>query len=154
MSRPHSYGASVHLNHVIYSARTAHRRGGKSVSHAGQRWNVPSWVACLLSRDAVLRPAVWDGRWWSDPCKRVDVQWEHAARIAQSLGKRDAAALIHVACAGSPESSISMLLEVAARSSPAVMDGEQPSRSSWCGFISQITAAGPKRRMLLAKKAA
>ncbi|RNC38232.1 hypothetical protein TcCL_NonESM12535, partial [Trypanosoma cruzi] len=36
-----------------------------------------------------------------------------------------------------------------ARPSPALVDGEQPSRSSWCEFMSQITAAGPRRRMVL-----
>ncbi|RNF00291.1 hypothetical protein TcG_12534 [Trypanosoma cruzi] len=86
------------------------------------------------------------------PCKRVDVQWEtRGTRCAVTSGNETLRPLFHVACAGSSDSSISMLLEVTARSSPAVVYRERPSRSSWCGFRSQITAAGPKRRMLLAK---
>ncbi|RNE95704.1 hypothetical protein TcG_13289 [Trypanosoma cruzi] len=87
-------------------------------------------------------PAVWDGRWWSDSMQGVDCQWEtRSTHCAVTSGTETLRPLIHVACAGSSDSSISMLLEVAARSSPAVVDGERPSRSSWCGFRSQITAA-------------
>ncbi|RNE99867.1 hypothetical protein TcG_11872, partial [Trypanosoma cruzi] len=77
----------------------------------------------------------------------------HAARVAQSRQENETMrTLIRAACAGSSESSDSMPVEVAARFSPAVVDRERPSRSSWCEFRSTaITAARPKRRMVLAR---
>ncbi|RNE95420.1 hypothetical protein TcG_13406, partial [Trypanosoma cruzi] len=74
--------------------------------------------------------------------QRLDVQWEtRSTRCAVTSGNEMWRPLIHAACAGSSDSSHSMPVEVAARSSHAVVDGEQPSRSSWCEFRSQITAA-------------
>ncbi|KAF8281641.1 hypothetical protein TcYC6_0006980 [Trypanosoma cruzi] len=98
-------------------------------------------------------PAVWDGGWWSDSMQRVDVKWEtRSTRCAITSGNETLRPLIRVACAGSSDSSHSMPDEVVARSSPAVVDGERPSRSSWCEFASPaIGAAGPGRRMVLAK---
>ncbi|RNC53171.1 hypothetical protein TcCL_ESM09523 [Trypanosoma cruzi] len=121
--------------------------------HAGQRRHVSVVAACLPvagCRPPSLQRGMADGG--PNPCKRVDVQWEtRSTRCAVTSGNETLRPLFHVACAGSSDSSESMSLGVAARSSPAVVDGEQPSRSSWCEFGSQITAAGPKRRMLLAK---
>ncbi|ESS62622.1 hypothetical protein TCDM_09706 [Trypanosoma cruzi Dm28c] len=121
--------------------------------HAGQ-WRHVSVVAACLPVAGCRPPSPQCGmaNGGPNPCKRVDVQWEtRSARCAVTSGTETLRPLIHVACAGSSDSSISMLLGVAARSSPAVVYRERPSRSSWCGFMSQITAAEPKRRMLLAK---
>ncbi|KAF8304088.1 hypothetical protein TcYC6_0039670 [Trypanosoma cruzi] len=118
------------------------------------QWRHVSVVAACLPvagcRPPSLQCGMADGG--PSPCKRVDVQWEtRSTRCAVISGNETLQPLIHVACAGSWDSSESMPLGVAARSSPAVVDGERPSRGSWCEFRSQITAAGPKRRMLLAK---
>ncbi|RNC52545.1 hypothetical protein TcCL_ESM10206 [Trypanosoma cruzi] len=133
---------------VFHTPRWKHH----SQLHAGQRRYFSVVAACLPvagCRPSSLQCGMADGG--PSPCKRVDVQWEtRSTRCAFTLGNETLRPLIRVACAGSSDSSISMPLGVAARSSTAVVDGEQPSRSSWCRFRSQITAAGPKRRMLLA----
>ncbi|RNC41450.1 hypothetical protein TcCL_NonESM08969 [Trypanosoma cruzi] len=119
--------------------------------HAGQRRHASVVAACLPvagCRPPSPRCGMADGG--PSPCKQVDVQWEtRSTRCAVTSGNDTLRPLVHVACAGSPDSSASMLLGMTARSSPAVLDGERPSRSSWCGFMSQITAAGPRRRMVL-----
>ncbi|RNC51461.1 hypothetical protein TcCL_ESM11416 [Trypanosoma cruzi] len=121
--------------------------------HAGKWRHVSVVAACLPvagCRPPSLQCGMADGG--PSPCKRVDVQWEtRSTRCAVTSGNETLQPLFHVACAGSSDSSESMPLGVAARSSPAVVDGEQPSRGSWCEFRSQVTAARPKRRMLLAK---
>ncbi|ESS63187.1 hypothetical protein TCDM_09055 [Trypanosoma cruzi Dm28c] len=121
--------------------------------HAGQ-WRHVFFVGACLPVAGCRPPSpqcgMADGG--PNPCKRVDAQWKtRSTHCAVTSGTETLRPLIHVACAGSSDSSISMLLEVAVRSSPAVVYRERPSRSSWCGFRSQITAAGPKRRMVLAK---
>ncbi|RNC40669.1 hypothetical protein TcCL_NonESM09826 [Trypanosoma cruzi] len=87
------------------------------------------------------------------PCKRVDVQWKKRSTCcAFTLGNETLRPLIRVACAVSSDSSHSMPLGVVARPSPAVVDRERPSHSSWCEFRSSATgAAGPRRRMVLAE---
>ncbi|KAF5219066.1 hypothetical protein TcYC6_0020330 [Trypanosoma cruzi] len=119
--------------------------------HAGKRRHVSVVAACLPvagCRPPSLQCGMTDGG--PIPCERVDVQWEiRSTRCAVTSGNETLRPLLHFACAGSSDSSISMPLGVAARSSPAVVDGEQPSRSSWCEFRPQITAAGHKRRMVL-----
>ncbi|RNC54864.1 hypothetical protein TcCL_ESM07677 [Trypanosoma cruzi] len=68
-------------------------------------------------------PAVYNGRWWSDSMQRLDVKWEtRSTRCAVTSGNETMRPLIRVACAGSSDSSHSMPLGVAARSSPAVVD--------------------------------
>ncbi|RNC60217.1 hypothetical protein TcCL_ESM02172 [Trypanosoma cruzi] len=121
--------------------------------HAGQQRHVSFVAACLPvagCRPPSLQCGMADGG--PSPCTRVYVQWKRrSTRCAVTSGNETLRPLIHVACAGSSDSSESKPLGVAARSSPAVVDGEQPSRTSWCEFGSQTTAAGPKRRMLLEK---
>ncbi|KAF8304082.1 hypothetical protein TcYC6_0036830 [Trypanosoma cruzi] len=134
---------------TFHTPRCKHR----SQLHAGQRQHVSVVAACLPvagCRRPSLQCGMADGG--PTPCKLVDVQWEtRSAGCAVTSGNDTLRPLIHVACAGSSDSSHSMPLGVAARCSPAVVDGEQPSRSSWCRFRSQITAARPKRQMVPAK---
>ncbi|ESS64380.1 hypothetical protein TCDM_07511 [Trypanosoma cruzi Dm28c] len=87
------------------------------------------------------------------PCKQVDVQWDtRSTRCAVTSGNKTRRPLIRAACAGSSDSSDYMPIGVAARSSPAAVEGEQPSRSSWCRFRSPaMGAAEPDRRMVLAR---
>ncbi|KAF8284573.1 hypothetical protein TcYC6_0002210 [Trypanosoma cruzi] len=111
-----------------------HRTRGKHHSqlHAGQRRYFSVVAACLPAvgcRPSSLQCGIADGG--PNPCKRVDVQWEtRRTRCAVTSGNETLQPLFHVACAGSSDSSHSMPLGVAARSSPAVVDGERPSRSS------------------------
>ncbi|ESS60431.1 hypothetical protein TCDM_12040 [Trypanosoma cruzi Dm28c] len=91
--------------------------------------------------DAVLRPC---SVGWQ-MLVRVHVNgWKYSGDTQCALqvmsGNETPPPLICVACAGMSDSSISMPLGVAARSSPAIVDGERPSRSSWCEFRS--TAIG------------
>ncbi|RNF00459.1 hypothetical protein TcG_12275 [Trypanosoma cruzi] len=122
--------------------------------HAGQ-WRHVSVVAPCLPVTGCRPPSLQCGMAdvGPSPCKRVDAQWETCStRCAFTLGNETPRPLIHVACAGMSESSHSMPLGVTARPSPDVVDGERPSRSSRCEFRStEIGAAGPRRRMLLAK---
>ncbi|RNE98468.1 hypothetical protein TcG_12886 [Trypanosoma cruzi] len=116
--------------------------------HAGQWRHVSVVVACLPvagCRPPSLQCGMADVG--PSPCKRVEVQWEtRSTRCAFTLGNETPPPLICVACAGSSESSHSMPPGVTARSSPAVVHRERPSRSSWCEFRSTaITAARPKR---------
>ncbi|RNC55185.1 hypothetical protein TcCL_ESM07329 [Trypanosoma cruzi] len=110
-----------------------HRTRGKHHSrhHAGQGRHVSVMAACLPAvggRPPSPQCGIADGG--PSPCKRVDVQWEtRSTRCAVTSGNETWRPLIHIACAGMSESSISMPLGVVARSSPAVVDGEQPSRS-------------------------
>ncbi|ESS59159.1 hypothetical protein TCDM_12285 [Trypanosoma cruzi Dm28c] len=87
------------------------------------------------------------------PCKQVDVQWDtRSTRCAVTSGNKTRRPLIRAAYAGSSDSSDSMPIGVAARFSPAAVEGEQPSRSSWCRFRSPaMGAAEPERRMVLAR---
>ncbi|RNC33465.1 hypothetical protein TcCL_Unassigned03838, partial [Trypanosoma cruzi] len=121
--------------------------------HAGKRRHVSVVAACLPvvgCRPPSLQFGMADVG--PSPCKRVEVQWETCStRCAFTLGNETLRPLIRVACAVSSDSSHSMPLEVA-RPSPDVVDGERPSRSSWCEFRSTaIGVAGTRRRMSLAK---
>ncbi|EKF29540.1 hypothetical protein MOQ_006670 [Trypanosoma cruzi marinkellei] len=138
---------------ALHTPRWKHSRR----HYAGQGRHASVVAACLPPagcRPPSLQCAVADGG--PGPWKRVDVQWEtRSTRCAVTSGNGTLRTLIRVACAGSPDSSESMPLGVAAKSSPSVVDGERPSRSSWCEFKSPaIGAAGPRRRMVHSKGAA
>ncbi|EKF29085.1 hypothetical protein MOQ_007147, partial [Trypanosoma cruzi marinkellei] len=116
--------------------------------HVGENGGMfPSWQHDRMSRHAVLRPC--SVGWQTvgpSPCEPVDVQWvTRSTRCAVTSGNETLRPLIRVACAGPSDSSQSMTVGVAARPSPAVVGGEQPSRSSWCEFRSQTTRARTAR---------
>ncbi|ESS55748.1 hypothetical protein TCDM_12762 [Trypanosoma cruzi Dm28c] len=150
------YGTFAHLQPCGHSGQRCSTRRGGSITVSFTQDNgdtFPSWQHACLSRDAVLRPC---SVGWQ-MLVRVHVNgWKYSGDTQYALqvmsGNETPRPLICVACAVSSDSSISMPLGVVARSSPAIMDGKRPSWSSWCEFRSTaITAARPKRRMLLAK---
>ncbi|RNF14131.1 hypothetical protein TcG_08122, partial [Trypanosoma cruzi] len=104
--------------------------------HAEKRQHLSVMAACLSvpgCRPPSLQYTMKDGG--PTPCKGVDVHWEtRSTRGAVTSENETMRPPIRAGCAGSSDSSISMPLEVAARFSPAVVDREQPSRSSWCRF--------------------
>ncbi|RNF03818.1 hypothetical protein TcG_11280, partial [Trypanosoma cruzi] len=114
-------------NHVVTAARDAAHAEVQAFQLAARRATASCFrrgcmPACREMPSSV--PAVWDGRWRSGPMQGVDVQWEtHSARCAATSGTETLRPLIRAARAGSSDSSESMPLEVAARSSPAVVDG-------------------------------
>ncbi|RNE95425.1 hypothetical protein TcG_13409 [Trypanosoma cruzi] len=100
--------------------------------HAGQ-WRHVSVVAPCLPVAGGRPPSLQCGMAdvGPSPFKRVEVQWKtRSTRCAVDWGNETPWPLICVACAVSSDSSISMPLGVVARSSPAVVDGKRPSRSS------------------------
>ncbi|KAF8307127.1 hypothetical protein TcBrA4_0020840 [Trypanosoma cruzi] len=69
------------------------RREHHSQLHAGQRRHVSVVAPCLPvagGRPPSLQCGMADVG--PSPCKRVEVQWRHAVRVASHVGKRDAAA--------------------------------------------------------------
>ncbi|ESS62358.1 hypothetical protein TCDM_09976 [Trypanosoma cruzi Dm28c] len=135
---------------TLHTPRCKH----SSQLHAGQGQHVSVVAACLPV--AGCRPpspqcGMADGD--PSPCKQVDVQWEtRGTRCAVTSVNKTRRPLIRAGCAGSSDSSDSMPIGVAARFSPAAVEGEQPSRSSWCEFRSPaMGAAEPERRMVLAR---
>ncbi|EKF32196.1 hypothetical protein MOQ_003957 [Trypanosoma cruzi marinkellei] len=135
-------------NHVVTVSRGVAHAEVEAFQSASRRTrqHVSVVAACLPvagGRPLPLQCTLADGG--PSPWKRVDVQWvTRSARCAVTSGNETLRPLIRVACARSSESSESMPVGVAARSSPAAVDGERPSRSSWCEFSSTaMTAAGP-----------
>ncbi|ESS55604.1 hypothetical protein TCDM_12914 [Trypanosoma cruzi Dm28c] len=128
-------------NHVVTAARdVSHTPRCKHSTqlHAGQGQHV-SVVAACLPVAGCPPPSPQCGMADGDPspCKQVDVQWDtRSTRCAVTSGNETLRPPIRAACAGSSDSSDSMPIGVAARSSPAAVEGEQPSRSSWCRFRS------------------
>ncbi|RNF02314.1 hypothetical protein TcG_11346, partial [Trypanosoma cruzi] len=135
---------------TLHTPRCKH----SSQLHAGQGQHV-SVVAAGLSVAGCHPPSPQCGMADGDPspCKQVDVQWDtRGTRCAVTSGNNTRRPLIRAAYAGSSDSSDSMPIGVAARFSPAAVEGEQPSRSSWCRFRSPaMGAAEPGRRMVLAR---
>ncbi|KAF5215109.1 hypothetical protein ECC02_012219 [Trypanosoma cruzi] len=75
--------------------------------HAGKKQHVSVVAACLPvagCRPPSLQCGMADGG--PSPCKRVDAQWEtRSTRCAVTSGNETLQPLLHVACAGSSESS-------------------------------------------------
>ncbi|RNF00737.1 hypothetical protein TcG_12027 [Trypanosoma cruzi] len=122
-------------NRVVTAARdVSHTPRCKHSSqlHAGQGQHVSVVAACLSvagGRPPSPQCGMADGD--PSPCKQVDVQWDtRSTRCAVTSGNKTRRPLIRAAYAGSSDSSDSMPIGVAARSSPAAVDGERPSRSS------------------------